>query len=700
MKAKICMTMALASVCTMGAAQTQRAIDDIDKEIARLERSDELQTRRADNANAFFNAKLYNQQKAGNRQAPHIQDCKTLYFKYLYEVGDTAAAPLLPKCIGRLERALKRNAGLASQALIHDADPSGISSREIDGLTYAYSDSIGGVTAYSYPLDNLCNYATMTFCGNDSVRTNYMFAWKPQLFTDMESRRVCTIDGYIAKLTGKDWQANSYIDFNESGSEQKVYDVDETERIDTMTGDIAVSQVKMLAEKFRKSMAKGNYKQCDAIAFVMRRLAEKFDGTLTTEQYDSIKRNIWSMEETGNSQRNKALMRTVSAFRRKTEQKTEKPYRSQSSDLAMSTRSRLGKRLCPPEEFMVVSEFMGYPQMCNDEPTIAVRIIGTAADEDSKIFVGGLAPDKTFAVPTDKRGVRFCKDRVRNSLICITDGSNTYYAFADTVTINVDMRRGITSASETNMKLMAVQDSLKAFDTEAIKYSTTIDGRLTVTDSAGFARLMRRLDNYVMATIKANSDNAVHLFLLYNYYFRMSQDELALYVDSTGRYASNLLMQPAAKYFNDNEKLKPGTKLADTECWDTDGNKRNTAEFRGDGYTLLYLYYPQNRDGRRGAEIVRQLYDRYGGKGLDIVCHAFTFGFNGDLWRWYIRRNGMEHLTNIFGGNFAALNHVNAMPTAIILDNKGRIVDSCHYGPGMVEKVNRIMENRPTAQRP
>lgn len=425
MKAKICMTMALAAVCTMGAAQTQRAIDDIDKEIARLERSDELQTRRADNANAFFNAKLYNQQKAGNRKAPHIQDCKTLYFKYLYEVGDTAAAPLLPKCIGRLERAMKRNAGLASQALTHDADPSGINSREIDGLTYAYSDSIGGVTAYSYPLDNLCNYATMTFCGSDSVRTNYMFAWKPQLFTDMESRRFCTIDGYIAKLTGKDWQANSYIDFNESGSEQKVYDVDETERIDTMTGDIAVSQVKMLAEKFRKSMAKGNYKQCDAIAFVMRRLAEKFDGTLTTEQYDSIKRNVWSMEETGNSQRDKALMRTVSAFRRKTEQKTEKPYRSQSSDLAMSTRSRLGKRLCPPEEFMVVSEFMGYPQMCNDEPTIAVRIIGTAADEDSKIFVGGLAPDKTFAVPTDKRGFRFCKDRVRNSLVCITDGSNT-----------------------------------------------------------------------------------------------------------------------------------------------------------------------------------------------------------------------------------------------------------------------------------
>jgi hypothetical protein len=83
MKAKICMTMALAAVCTMGAAQTQRAIDDIDKEIARLERSDELQTRRTDNANAFFNAKLYNQQKAGNRKAPHIQDCKTLYFKYL-----------------------------------------------------------------------------------------------------------------------------------------------------------------------------------------------------------------------------------------------------------------------------------------------------------------------------------------------------------------------------------------------------------------------------------------------------------------------------------------------------------------------------------------------------------------------------------------------------------------------------------------
>ena len=92
MKAKICMTMALAAVCTMCAAQTQRAIDDIDKEIARLERSDELQTRRADNANAFFNAKLYNQQKAGNRQAPHIQDCKNAFILNIF----TKWATLLP----------------------------------------------------------------------------------------------------------------------------------------------------------------------------------------------------------------------------------------------------------------------------------------------------------------------------------------------------------------------------------------------------------------------------------------------------------------------------------------------------------------------------------------------------------------------------------------------------------------------------
>ena len=694
MKPKTYVTLALTTICSLSAAQTERAIKDIDKEIARIENSKDIQTRHADNSRTFFDAQLYRQQKGNGRNAPHLQDCHTLYFKYLQEVSDTATEAEVPQCIKRLAQALKRNARQASQSVIHDADPSGMSSHETEGITYAYADSVGGVTAYSYPLDDLCNYATMTFCSSDGVRTNYMFAWKPEFFTDMDSRRFCTIDGYIAKLTGKDWQTNSYINFNGSGPDKKIYDADKTEETDTLAGDIAVSQIKMLAERFSKSMAAGDHKRCGAIATVMKKLAEKFDGTLTTEQYDSIKRCVGSIEDASNSPVNKALMRAESAFRKKTEQETELPYRSQSSASVTSTGSKLGQRLCPPERYASVSEYMGYPQMCHDEPTVNVRIIGTAAEEGARILVGGTELDKTFAVPAKKGVFDFCKSRVRNSLITITDGSNTYYAFADTVTINVDMKRGITSASPTNMEFMAVQDSLKAFDTEAMKYTITIDGRVTVTDSAGFAGLMRKLDEYVMATAKANSDNPVHLYLLYNYYFRMSQDELAGYADSTSRYATNLLMQPVTEYYLNNEKLKPGTKITDSECRDADGNKRNTAEFRGDGYTLLYLYYPQSNAGRSGTETLKKLYDRYSDKGLSIVCHAFTFGFNGDIWKWCIKRNGMEHLTNIFGGMFASLNHISLMPTSIILDNDGRIVASGLSGNELLERVGRLMENR------
>ena len=198
-------------------------------------------------------------------------------------------------------------------------------------------------------------------------------------------------------------------------------------------------------------------------------------------------------------------------------------------------------------------------------------------------------------------------------------------------------------------------------------------------------------DGYVLGAVESNRDNAIHVWLLYNYYFRMTRDGLSHYADSAGRFANQPLMQPVVEYAKSLERLKPGTRLANAECWDYNGTKRSTAEFLTNDYTLLYLYFPQNAAGRTGVEDLKRLYDRYHDCGLGFVCHAFTFGFNGDIWKWFVRRCGMERFTNIFGGSFASLNGVAAMPLALLVDRNGCIVACEQSVDKMAERVGRVV---------
>ena len=683
--------LALAFACTAATAQQERCVKTIEGEIERLADEKELQTRWGDNAVVYYNGRGDKSPAAAARHDSYRPDSRTLYFKYLYEAPDTAAPPAVPRSIRRMEESIRRNAAMASAAMARRAYANGTDLEQPEGLTFACLDSVGGVTAFSYPLDSLCSYATATFDQAGGIRTNFTLVWRPEFFYGKDSTRYCAVDGYVAELKGRGWEACRYFDFVNGGSRRKVFDADETVKIDTLAGCIVASQVELLAGKYKKASEANDRKLCDSVALMLRKLAEGFAGTLSKEHYNDINCHIESVQKYDNSLSDRSIGVANTIFRRKSECRPQRPYHKQSTSMGGSSEGRLGKHLCPPEDVWYVSEFMGYPQALLNDSLVAVKISGTAAPGVRKVYVGGTELDKTYAVAVDGQRFAFGKPRISNTLVTISDGARTYYALADTVPLSVDMGRGITGGSDLNMRFMAVQDSIAAFEAEAKKYSTTIDGRLTVTDSCGFAALMSRLDGYVLGAIESNRDNAIHVWLLYNYYFRMTRDGLSHYADSAGRFANQPLMQPVVEYAKSLERLKPGTRLANAECWDVNGTKRSTAEFLTNDYTLIYLYFPQNAAGRTGVEGLKRLYDSYHDRGLGFVCHAFTFGFNGDIWKWFVRRCGMERFTNIFGGSFASLNGVAAMPLALLVDRNGCIVACEQSVDKMAERVGRVV---------
>ena len=330
------------------------------------------------------------------------------------------------------------------------------------------------------------------------------------------------------------------------------------------------------------------------------------------------------------------------------------------------------------------------------EPTITININGATSLEGDKITIGGTQLDANSTITPVDGKFSFSTSKLNNSIIWVSNGRATYFAIADSVPLYIDMEYGITAGSNINMKFRAVQDSLRAFREEALKYATTIDGLLAITDSNGLARLKQEYKEYVIRTIKANKDNAIHVFLLYKHYSMIEQEELMELADTAGRFAANVLMEPVRNYIDARRKLKPGMKLTETECHDTAGRKRNITEFLGKRYTIMHYYYPQYSHVSAETQHLKHLYERYHDQGLAIVCHAMAFGFNSDIWQWHIKRNGMECFSNIFGGPAATLNGITITPTTLILNAEGRIVASGLEGEGIEKKIEELFDESQT----
>lgn len=693
-------TISLALLLTLSnlaaTSQTSCEVTAIRHEVEHLSRSKALQTKWGDNAQTYFSSRLYAEDKLLPQRKHSLPKHNILYFKYLEEVSDPAKEADTPTDIRKMEQTFDKQTSHAARVVVRRSNHDSNHDKQFSGLTFTFRDSVGGFTAFSYPADSLTSFHSATFKNDDGSLSNFTFAWRPMLIKDRHQKLYRIIDGYVAELTGNDWKCTDYNDYQSKARNKHEMCSNETIGNDTVAGYIVENQVAMLMEEYRKCLADGKPKLCDSIAAMVKRLAGQFDGTLSISQHQAISKCIRDVIPGKIGQREETLLDACSLFGQKKMDGKALPYRTALTKAMRPAGFYATLFPCCSNTRQMIAETLNYANMASTEPTITININGATSLGGDNITIGGTQLDaKSTITPVDGK-FSFSASKLNNSIIWVSNGRATYFAIADSVPLYIDMDYGITAGSDINMKFRAVQDTLKAFRKEAIKYATTIDGLLTITDSNGLSRLEQEYKEYVTRTIKANKDNAIHVFLLYKHYTMIEPEELMELANTTGRFADNVLMEPVRNYIDALRKLKPGMKLAETECLDTAGRKRTTTEFLGNRYTIMHYYYPQYSHGSTETQHLKHLYERYHDQGLAIVCHAMTFGFNSDIWQWQIKRNGMERFSNIFGGPAATLNGITITPTTLILNAEGRIVANGLDGNSIAQKIEEFFDKSQT----
>ena len=210
-------TISLALLLTLpniaATSQTSSEVTAIRHEVEHLSRSKALQTKWGDNAQTYFNSRLYAEDKLLPQRKHSLPKHNILYFKYLEEVSDPAKETDTPTDIRKMEQAFDKQTSHAARVVVRRSNHDSNHDKQFSGLTFTFRDSVGGFTAFSYPADSLTNFHSATFKNEDNTFTNFTLAWRPMSIKDRHQKLYRVIDGYVAELTGNDWNCTDYNDY-------------------------------------------------------------------------------------------------------------------------------------------------------------------------------------------------------------------------------------------------------------------------------------------------------------------------------------------------------------------------------------------------------------------------------------------------------------------------------------------------------
>lgn len=671
------MALLLAIISTAVHARTNSGAEDMMRELRRFCSDKELNV-----CSTHYNTAIY-----------------SWYFKYLYEVSDTIAPPTVPKALRRLTEAFGRNADKATNVMFLEAGNARQRAFPLRDIIYMFPDGKKRYNGFRFFLDSSKNYYSATFDGDDGMRSCYQLVWKPEFFADKDNRLFCAINGSISVISSTDWEmkmARKYDEREWSRQFDKV--IGESNR-DTIDGDIMVNQIKTIAKKYAENTAAGDQKMCDAIALLTDRLSKQFDGTLTLYQYKEVADAISGMIRRTDMESKRIFHLSVSEgnFMKKSEAKFKKPWNTDNTKLTTVIRNRLCEPLHDGCYSKLVEEVFDYKPVIAAQPIIKLRVSGTSRREGKLIGIRGSALDNTYGTRTREGKFGFSIDKLLGTIITIYDDQgNEIHAVADTVPLVVDMKHGILSGSETNMRFQAIQERIKALQREAKKYIVDLDGNVEVTDSAGFFALLDTLAADVVKAVKANSDNEIPAYLLYSSYQKLSFAQLSECMDSTKAYSRNLLMQPVWDYYEGLKKRQPGLLMADFECEDASGKTRRLSDYTGKGYVLLDFWSLYSHASRNGFPEIKQLNKRFGDKGLTVVSVAL-FNVPREVKDYTIRRD-LDHWPHLaapegFDSEAARAYGIRTATETVIIGPDDKIVASGLLEEKLTKKIEELMES-------
>lgn len=212
------------------------------------------------------------------------------------------------------------------------------------------------------------------------------------------------------------------------------------------------------------------------------------------------------------------------------------------------------------------------------------------------------------------------------------------------------------------------------------------------TQVAEAKSLKAEFDNIPAMAVSENSDNPVGLYWFLQEAYEMSLPELDEAISTNPQMGKSSRVQKLRKALLAKAETTEGKQYKDFEIT-YNGNTQKLSDFIGNGhYTLVDFWASWCGPCIRQTKVIKELYNKYHGKGLEVVGVAVwdepantLKAIDSHGLAWPCMLNGQTGPTDLYG--------ISSIPCIILIDPDGIIVSRDKQDQALIDDVDSAMAN-------
>ena len=616
------------------------------------------------------------------------------YFKYTCKDGEITDPLFRPGVLQRLEKAFDGNASTVQSRYIH---------RKADGksplkaLTFTWPNTYMGTVSFNFYINDSTDYRFLTYASPDTVRACYALVWNESRFNDHAGTPYRCFDGYVMTLTGNHWDYDTsfykYI-YDDSDRLRKLEREASTAQPEQLDYAIFLAKIDELDKIFMEGKRANDLGMMNAAVYTAAKLLRGYNAELTQTQCTQIGSVLqqWQKNVT-DTVLSLQLIKTVGVLADKIRYVNTDSVRHslivRSHDFFAINLQKEADERDMYKEYAYRSSDMGaaYPW----------QLTGITPKGSRYVTVSPTLLYSEESVRKVKDGTfTFTKRLQRGQFMKVFDdeAKEIWWVINDSLPVHLNMNDGTVEGSDLNKRFLSYQRRVRNMARDVLKYSTYINGYLTIVDEAGYNSVVDSVRKIQYEAITDNKDNIIPAFYLPELCTEMPPEMLDSVMKRGYAYSGHVAMQPAWAFYEGQKKRLPGQMYHDVELEDAAGDPHRLSEYVGKGnYVLLHFWSTWEGSSRGELKIIKNIVREYKDKPLTVI--GVSLNKDGQDWRNYISARNLKwtHLSNIkvFDSPAARAYGVISMPMTVLIAPDGRIVMQGVQHERLPEELRRIL---------